>query len=208
MKADSADQLDILLIGASTTPVTTTNADFEARERARENGSGVIRTPRRRAASSVPYTPRSAFPSRLQEGFYNPYAAVLVGWSKPQLQHLDCTAPGGLLANDGIFTDLRVAVIAVPSVNGQINFRVTSLNLAALRSKENGTNSNPQPVSARARLTTAASAPTTFEEVVPCPRYASLDIQQVLHRVGVDSQQCAHHRYTQDRMLTPGNWDD
>ncbi|KAK6214334.1 hypothetical protein LQW54_004561 [Pestalotiopsis sp. IQ-011] len=144
----------------------------------------------------------------LQEGFYNPYPAVFVGWSKPQLQHLDRTAPGGLSANDGIFNDLRVAVIPVPSANGQINFRVTSLNLTALRSKEIGTNANPQPVSARARLKTAASAPITFDKVVPCPRYANLDIQQVRHRVGVYSQQRAHHRYTQDWMVTPGNWDD
>ncbi|KAI0153881.1 hypothetical protein BJ166DRAFT_581422 [Pestalotiopsis sp. NC0098] len=51
--------------------------------------------------------------------------------------------------NNGIFNDLRVAAVVVPGVNGQINFRSISLNLAALGAKEIGINPNPQPVSAR-----------------------------------------------------------
>ncbi|KAI4594330.1 hypothetical protein KJ359_008353 [Pestalotiopsis sp. 9143b] len=177
---------DLLVLGASQYPAWTTNADLERLERAHENGTGatgVIRT-----------------------HIFIP--TVFVGWSKPQLRHLERTAPGGLSANDGIFTDLRVAVVAIPSLAGRVNFRVTSLTLASLRAKETGSNTNPAPVPGRARLFTAASAPTTFDQTVPCRRFSNMDLQQLRCRVSEDSSLYAKDRFTEDWMVTPGNWNE
>lgn len=161
-----------------------------------------------RTSSSVPYTPRSVPSTRLRGYYFQPGATVFVGWSKPQLRHLERTAPGGLSANDGIFTDLRVAVVAIPSLAGRVNFRVTSLTLASLRAKETGSNTNPAPVPGRARLFTAASAPTTFDQTVPCRRFSNMDLQQLRCRVSEDSSLYAKDRFTEDWMVTPGNWNE
>lgn len=203
---------DLLVLGASKYPAWTTNADLERLERARENGTGatgVIRTHRRRTSSSVvPYTPRSVPSSRLRGYTFQPGSTVFVGWSKPQLRHLERTAPGGLSANDGIFTDLRVAVVAIPSLAGRVNFRVTNLTLASLRAKETGSNANPTPVPGHARLFTASSAPTTFDQIVLCRRFSDMDLQQLRYRVSEDSSLYAQDRFPEDWMVTPGDWNE
>ncbi|KAK6214333.1 hypothetical protein LQW54_004560 [Pestalotiopsis sp. IQ-011] len=94
------------------------------------------------------------------------------------------------------------------SLAGRVNFRVTSLTLASLRAKETGSNTNPAPVSGRARLFTAASAPTSFDQIVPCRRFSEMDLQQLRYRVSEDSSLYAKDRFPEDWMVTPGIWNE
>jgi hypothetical protein len=142
----------------------------------------------------------------LASSSFAPSAPIFIGWSRPQLIHLQNNIFGGLNGNDRMDQDERVAVVATISSSGRVNIRISIYNMDNLYNQQVLEQAYVTPVSAAKRgLANSNATAISFAKVVLAPRFQDLDYAAFRAEVARLSLLPPASRF-QRWIPTPINW--